>query len=440
MLAQLGVVSKIYFPRGVLPLSSVVAAGVDAVIAFALQVPSWWPPGWPCAPLLLWPLLMLLAGAVCLGVGLFLAPAVVRFRISGTRSLWPPDPVAREPRRLPNQRGAEGAPLVRAQSLRRPDGELPRHLAATAKSRPSRPLCLLSGGPWPCFGSGTLLPFPGSDAGGLRMNDKAILLEDVSKRYFLGARGGLRHLGRELLHRRPERSCGRCATSLRSRGWSLPRPGGTERRRKEHAVEADLPGYQADHRVGPGTGPARLADRGRGWVPPRADRPRERLPERRHPRHVQAGDRPPPRRHRRLRRAGTVHRHSGEALLQRHVRQAWVLRGRPYRPRDPAHRRGARGWRRQLPPTLLRAGTAADPRAPDGRCRQPPDVDGPPDLRAGDHARGRAGHLQRYRRGDRPLLREQHQPVRDATGQLRRLRDRARRPGCRRPCRAVAGS
>jgi lipopolysaccharide transport system ATP-binding protein len=34
------------------------------------------------------------------------------------------------------------------------------------------------------------------------MSDHAIVLEDVSKRYLLGPRGGLRHLGRELLHRR----------------------------------------------------------------------------------------------------------------------------------------------------------------------------------------------------------------------------------------------
>jgi lipopolysaccharide transport system ATP-binding protein len=34
------------------------------------------------------------------------------------------------------------------------------------------------------------------------MSNNAVVLDDVSKRYFLGARGGLRHLGRELLHRR----------------------------------------------------------------------------------------------------------------------------------------------------------------------------------------------------------------------------------------------
>jgi lipopolysaccharide transport system permease protein len=81
VLGQLSVVSKIYFPRGVLPLSAVVAAGVDALIAFALQLVLMVATGTALRPaLLLWPLLMVLAAAVCLGVGLILAPAVVRFR------------------------------------------------------------------------------------------------------------------------------------------------------------------------------------------------------------------------------------------------------------------------------------------------------------------------------------------------------------------------
>jgi lipopolysaccharide transport system permease protein len=81
VLGQLSVVSKIYFPRGVLPLSSVLAAGVDALIAFALQVLLMVATGVALRPtLLLWPLLMVLAAAVCLGIGLLLAPAVVRFR------------------------------------------------------------------------------------------------------------------------------------------------------------------------------------------------------------------------------------------------------------------------------------------------------------------------------------------------------------------------
>jgi lipopolysaccharide transport system permease protein len=78
---QLSVVSKIYFPRAVLPLSSIVAAGLDAVIAFALQLVLMVTMGTGLGPtLLLWPMLMLLAAAISLGVSLFLAPAVVRFR------------------------------------------------------------------------------------------------------------------------------------------------------------------------------------------------------------------------------------------------------------------------------------------------------------------------------------------------------------------------
>lgn len=81
VLNQLGIVSKIYFPREVLPLSAVVAAFVDAAIAFGLQLVLLlvFGDGLP-ATLLLWPFLMVLTGAVCLGVGLILAPAIVRFR------------------------------------------------------------------------------------------------------------------------------------------------------------------------------------------------------------------------------------------------------------------------------------------------------------------------------------------------------------------------
>jgi lipopolysaccharide transport system permease protein len=81
VLGHLGILSKIYFPRSVLPLSSILAAGVDALIAFALQVALMIALGTrPAPPLLLWPPLMLLTGALCLGVSLILAPAIVRFR------------------------------------------------------------------------------------------------------------------------------------------------------------------------------------------------------------------------------------------------------------------------------------------------------------------------------------------------------------------------
>lgn len=81
ILNQLGVVSKIYFPRSVLPLAAVVAAAVDAVIAFGLQLVLLSASGVGLAPtLLLWPLLMLLTAALVFGVALILSVAVVRFR------------------------------------------------------------------------------------------------------------------------------------------------------------------------------------------------------------------------------------------------------------------------------------------------------------------------------------------------------------------------
>jgi len=78
---QLGVVSKIYFPRSVLPLAAIVAAAVDGAIAFSLQLGLMVVTGAPfTAALLLWPVLMLLTALVSLGIALVLAPAVVRFR------------------------------------------------------------------------------------------------------------------------------------------------------------------------------------------------------------------------------------------------------------------------------------------------------------------------------------------------------------------------
>lgn len=78
---QLGVVSKIYFPRGALPLAAVVAAGVDALVGFVLELVLLVAFGPGLSPtLLMWPVLMVLAAAVCLGIGLLLAPASVRFR------------------------------------------------------------------------------------------------------------------------------------------------------------------------------------------------------------------------------------------------------------------------------------------------------------------------------------------------------------------------
>ena len=60
-------------------------------------------------------------------------------------------------------------------------------------------------------------------------------------------------------------------------------------------------------------------------------------------------------RHRRVLRGREVHRHAGEALLERHVRAARVLGRRPPRAGDPARRRGAGRRRRGVPAPLPRA-------------------------------------------------------------------------------------
>ena len=59
------------------------------------------------------------------------------------------------------------------------------------------------------------------------------------------------------------------------------------------------------------------------------------------------------RRDRRVRRRRAVHRHAGQALLERHVRAARVRGRRAPRARDPARRRGARGRRRRVPAACL---------------------------------------------------------------------------------------
>ena len=70
--------------------------------------------------------------------------------------------------------------------------------------------------------------------------------------------------------------------------------------------------------------------------------------------HEAARDQPQARRDRRVRGRGEVHRHAGEALLERDVRAARLLRRRAPRAGDPARRRGARGRRRRVPAPLPR--------------------------------------------------------------------------------------
>ncbi len=81
-------------------------------------------------------------------------------------------------------------------------------------------------------------------------------------------------------------------------------------------------------------------------LPPRADGAREHLPERCDPGHEAPRDPAEATRDRRLLRGLPVPRHAGEALLERDVRSARLLRRGPPRARDPARRRGSCRWRR----------------------------------------------------------------------------------------------
>ena len=84
-----------------------------------------------------------------------------------------------------------------------------------------------------------------------------------------------------------------------------------------------------------------------------------------------ARDRAQVRRDRRVRRGREVHRHAGEALLERHVRAARVRgRGAP-RAGDPARRRGARRRRRRVPEEVPRQDGRRRAGGADGALRQP---------------------------------------------------------------------
>ena len=90
------------------------------------------------------------------------------------------------------------------------------------------------------------------------------------------------------------------------------------------------------------------------------------------------------RRDRRVLGRREVHRHAGEALLERHVRAARVRRRRAPRARDPARRRGARRRRRRVPAALPRAYGGARERRAHGRLRLAPASGGRAALRPRD--------------------------------------------------------
>ena len=217
------------------------------------------------------------------------------------------------------------------------------------------------------------------------MSSAVIRVERLGKQYRIGHARGPRTLREDLVDlvasavppsrpRRRGRGHGLGAARRVARGTARRGRGHHRRKRgrQEHPAQDPVAHLRADRRLGRDRGPGRLAARGRHRLPFRAHRARERLHERRHPRHAQGGDRPQVRRDRGVRRHRPLPRHARQALFERHAGAARLRRGRAPRARDPDRRRGARGRRRGVPEEVPRtdAGRLAG-RRPDRPLREP---------------------------------------------------------------------
>lgn len=81
LINNVSLVSKVYFPREILPIATVGAALVDFLVATGLFVIMLFYYGTPVTPALLWvPVLLLIQIALTLGAVLFIAALSVRFR------------------------------------------------------------------------------------------------------------------------------------------------------------------------------------------------------------------------------------------------------------------------------------------------------------------------------------------------------------------------
>ena len=153
--------------------------------------------------------------------------------------------------------------------------------------------------------------------------------EDVSKRYYVRRRRrpGSASLAESL---RPPRSgpgvLGAPRRRLRGRPRRDARHRRTQRRRKEHTAQAARRDHRADARRHHARRQDLRDDRSRLGLPSGADRPRERLSQRRDPRHAPPRNRRAAGQHRGLLGRPRVPRHAGQALLVRHVRAGWGSR------------------------------------------------------------------------------------------------------------------
>jgi len=81
LVANKALVTKVYFPRVLLPLAGVTVPVVDFLLAFGVLIGMmFWFQVWPSAAIVLAPIFLFLAFVAALGVGLFLSAVNVRYR------------------------------------------------------------------------------------------------------------------------------------------------------------------------------------------------------------------------------------------------------------------------------------------------------------------------------------------------------------------------
>ena len=81
LVSNRGLVTKVYFPRVLLPLAAVTVPIVDFLLAFLVLVGMMgWFDVWPSAAFVLAPFFLLMAYVTALGIGLFLSAVNVRYR------------------------------------------------------------------------------------------------------------------------------------------------------------------------------------------------------------------------------------------------------------------------------------------------------------------------------------------------------------------------
>ena len=81
LVGSANLIKKVYFPRVVVPISSILSGIVDFMLAFVVLIGMMaWYGVWPNATLLFLPLLLLLAFVTAMGVGLWLAALNVEYR------------------------------------------------------------------------------------------------------------------------------------------------------------------------------------------------------------------------------------------------------------------------------------------------------------------------------------------------------------------------